>query len=70
MDTEAAYLIFTNPKVITSMLLIGIVLGIILSLLVQNLGGAWYMPTLFVAICLAVAIGYMYWLDRQDFGEA
>lgn len=69
MDIQQVYAIFTDPKVVTSMILIGIVLGIILSLLVQNLAGQWYMPTLFVGICLAVAIVYMYWLDRQDWRE-
>lgn len=69
MDTEQAYLVFTNPRVITSMLLIGILLGIVLALLAQNLAGQWYMPTLFVAICLIVAVGYMAWLDRQDWRE-
>ena len=69
MDTDQAYLIFTNPRVVTSMILIGMVLGIVLSLLVQNLAGEWYMPTLFVGICLAVALAYMYWLDRQDWRE-
>lgn len=66
MDTQQLYDTFTNPKVVTSMLLLGIVLGIVLSLLVQHFAGQWYMPTLFVAICLGVALLYMYWLDRQD----
>ena len=69
MDIQQVYLIFTNPRVVTSMILIGMVLGIVLSVLVQNLAGQWYMPTLFVAICLGVTIGYMYWLDRQDWRE-
>lgn len=69
MDIRQAYLVFTNPKVITSMLLIGILLGIVLALLAQNLAGQWYMPTLFVGICLIVALGYMAWLDRQDWRE-
>jgi uncharacterized membrane protein len=70
MDTGQLYLLFTNPKVITSMLLLGIGLGILLSLLVQHLAGQWYMPVSFVAVCLLSALAYMYWLDRQDWREA
>jgi uncharacterized membrane protein YfcA len=69
MDIQQIYVVFTNPKVVTSMILIGIVLGIVLSLLVQNLAGQWYMPTLFVGICVIVALAYMSWLDRQDWRD-
>ncbi|HVN73410.1 MAG TPA: hypothetical protein VMT44_02315 [Methanoregula sp.] len=69
MDTDALYNTFTNPKVITSMLVLGIVLGIVLSLLVRSWSGQWYMPVAFVAVCLATAFAYGYWLDRQDFRD-
>ena len=69
MNTQQLYNTFTNPKVVTSMLLVGIVLGLVLSALVKYFSGEWYMPTAFVAICLIVALAYMYWLDRQDWRE-
>jgi hypothetical protein len=69
MDTSQLYNTFTNPKVITSMLLLGIGLGIVLSALLRYWSGRWYMPTAFVAICTVSAIGYTYWLDRQDFQD-
>ncbi|MGB7788824.1 hypothetical protein [Methanoregula sp.] len=69
MDTAQLYNTFTNPKVVTSMLLIGIALGIVLSLLLRYLAGRWYMPAAFVAICTVTAVLYMYWLDRQDWRE-
>ncbi|MHB8163514.1 MAG: hypothetical protein ACYDDV_04085 [Methanoregula sp.] len=67
MDIQLLYNTFTNSKVVTSMLLLGMVLGIILSAMMRYLAGQWYMPTAFVGLCLVVALGYMYWLDRQDF---
>jgi uncharacterized membrane protein YfcA len=69
MDVQQLYTTFTNPRVVTSMLLLGIILGIVLSALVHYLAGQWYMPTAFVGICLVVAVGYMYWLDRQDWRD-
>jgi uncharacterized membrane protein AbrB (regulator of aidB expression) len=51
------------------MLLLGIVLGIVLSALMKYWSGRWYMPTAFVAICTGTAVAYMAWLDRQDFRE-
>jgi uncharacterized membrane protein YccC len=69
MDSQQLYNTFTNPKVVTSMLLLGIVLGCVLSALVQYAWGQWYMPTAFVGICLGVALVYMYWLDRQDWRD-
>ena len=66
MDVQLLYATFTNKKVVTSMILLGIVLGLVLSSLLRFLAGKWYMPTVFVGICLFVAIVYMYWLDGQD----
>ncbi|WP_321508140.1 hypothetical protein [uncultured Methanoregula sp.] len=69
MDTLQLYATFTNQKVVTSMLLLGLFLGIVLSSLLRYFAGQWYMPTLFVGICLLTAIVYMYWLDRQDWRD-
>jgi hypothetical protein len=69
MDTEQIYTTFTNPKVVTSMILLGVLLGLVLSAMIRYLAGQWYMPTLFVGVCLAVALLYMYWLDKQDWRE-
>ena len=69
MDVQQVYTTFTNPKVITSMLVVAIALGIVLSAMLKYLSGQWYMPTLFVGFCLAVAFAYMYWLDRQDWRD-
>jgi hypothetical protein len=69
MDVQQLYTTFTNPNVITSMLLVAIVLGIVLSAMMRYLAGQWYMPTLFVGICLLTAIVYMVWLDRQDWRD-
>jgi hypothetical protein len=69
MDVQQIYTTFTNPKVVTSMLLVAIGLGLVLSAMLKYLSGQWYMPTLFVALCLATALVYMYWLDRQDWRE-
>ena len=69
MDTRQLYDTFTNPKVITSMLLVAIGLGIVLSAMLKYLAGQWYMPAAFVGICLVTALVYMYWLDRQDWRE-
>ena len=69
MDVQLLYVTFTNKKVVTSMLLLGIVLGLVLSALTRYFAGKWYMPTAFVGICLVVAIMYMYWLDRQDWRD-
>ena len=44
MDLQLIYQTFTNPKVVTSMML--------------------------VALCLATALGYMVWLDRQDWRDS
>jgi uncharacterized membrane protein YccC len=69
MDIQQLYVTFTNPKVVTSMLILGIILGVVLSSLIRYFAGQWYMPTAFVGICLVTAIGYMYWLDRQDWRD-
>jgi hypothetical protein len=69
MDIQQLYVTFTNTKVVTSMLILGICLGLVLSSLMRYLAGQWYMPTAFVGICLVVAIVYMYWLDRQDWRD-
>ena len=69
MDIDALYDTFTNPKVVTSMLLLGIGLGILLSALVRYWADRWYMPAVFVAICTVTAVLYVYWLDRQDWRE-
>ncbi len=69
MDTAALYTTFTHPKVVTSMLLAGIALGLILSILLQALAGQWYMPLAFVTVCLGAAVAYLAWLDRQDFRD-
>ena len=69
MDIQQLYSTFTNPKVVTSMLILGIVLGIVLSSLIRYFAGQWYMPTVFVGVCLVTAIVYMYWLDRQDWRD-
>lgn len=66
MDVQQLYSTFTNPKVITSMFLVAIGLGLVLSAMIRYLADRWYMPTLFVAVCLVTALVYMYWLDRQD----
>jgi hypothetical protein len=69
MDIQQLYTTFTNTKVITSMLIIAITLGIVLSAMLKYLGTRWYMPVLFVGICLVTALVYMYWLDRLDWRE-
>ena len=69
MDVDALYNTFTNPTVVTSMLLLGIGLGIVLSALVRYWSGLWYMPAVFVAICAVTAMVYGYWLDRQGLRE-
>lgn len=69
MDTGALYNTFTNPKVVTSMLFLGIGLGIVLSLLLQTFRGHPYMPLAFVTVCLVSAVAYLVWLDRQDFRD-
>lgn len=70
MDIQQLYDTFTNPRVITSMMLVAICLGLVLSGMLKYLSREWYMPTLFVALCLGTALGYMYWLDRQDWRDA
>ncbi len=70
MDTQQLYATFTNQKVVTSMLLLGIGLGIVLSAMLRYLTGLWYMPVAFVALCLATALLYGWWLDRQDFRDS
>lgn len=69
MDIQQIYTTFTNPKVVTSMLLIAIGLGLVLSAMVQYLAGQWYMPLLFVFLCLFTALSYLYWLDRLDWRD-
>jgi hypothetical protein len=67
MDTDTLYATFTHPKVVTSMLLVGIGLGLALSVLMTLFSGQWYLPVMFAAIALLTAVLYMAWLDRQDF---
>ena len=69
MDTQQLYLTFTNKKVVTSMLIVAIGLGLVLSCMIKYLAGQWYMPTAFVGICLVTALVYMYWLDRLDWRD-
>ena len=69
MDTAALYTTFTHPKVVTSMLLIGIGLGLALSVLMSLLWGEWYLPVVLTAVCLGTVLLYMVWLDRQDFRD-
>jgi hydrogenase/urease accessory protein HupE len=69
MITQQLYDTFTNPRVVTSMMLVAIGLGLILSAMLKYLNQEWYMPTLFVALCLVTALGYMYWLDHQDWRD-
>ena len=69
MDTSQLYNTFTNPRIVTSMLLLGILLGIVLSALLHYLAGVWYMPVLFVGICLGTVIVYGWWLEKQDWQE-
>ena len=67
MDTDALYSTFTHPNVVTSMLLTGIGLGLLLSVLMQQFWGQWYFPSAAAGICLGTMLVYMIWLDRQDF---
>ncbi|OPX61933.1 MULTISPECIES: hypothetical protein [unclassified Methanoregula] len=67
MDTAALYDTFTHPKVVTSMLLAGIGLGLLLSGLLYFFQGTWFLPVGFAAVILGTVIGYMVWLDRQEF---
>jgi hypothetical protein len=69
MDTSQLYATFTNQKVVTSMLLLGIGLGIVLSALLRFLAGVWYLPVIFVGICAVTALTYGWWLDKQDFRD-
>ncbi|MDD5141848.1 hypothetical protein [Methanoregula sp.] len=69
MDIQQVYHTFTNPKVVTSMMLIAIGLGLVLSAMLKYLSGQWYMPTLFVSLCLLTALIYMYWLDHMDWRD-
>jgi hypothetical protein len=69
MDTEALYATFTHPRVVTSMLLLGIGLGLALSVLMRLFWGQWYLPVAFAALALGTVIVYMVWLDRQDFRD-
>jgi hypothetical protein len=66
MDTDALYDTFTHPKVVTSMLVIGIGLGLALSVMMRLLWGQWYLPVTFAALALLTVVLYMVWLDRQD----
>jgi hypothetical protein len=69
VETGPLYSTFTHPKAVTSMLLIGIGLGLALSFLISQFRGQWYMPVAFAAFALATVFLYMYWLERQDFGD-
>ena len=69
VETGPLYATFTHPKAITSMLLIGIGLGLALSLLISQFRGQWYMPVAFAVFALVIIFLYMYWLERQDFGD-
>jgi hypothetical protein len=69
MDTEALYSTFTHPKVVTSMLLIGIGLGLGLCVLMRFFWGTWYLPVAFIALAFGIVVLYMVWLDRQDFRD-
>jgi hypothetical protein len=69
MDTEALYATFTHPKVVTSMLLIGIGLGLALSVLMSLFRDEWYLPVVLASVCLGTVLLYMVWLDRQDFRD-
>jgi hypothetical protein len=69
MDTDALYTTFTHPKVVTSMLLLGIGLGLVLSALMRFFWGQWYLPVAFAALALFTVILYMAWLDRLDFRD-
>jgi hypothetical protein len=66
MDTDALYDTFTHPRVVTSMLVIGIGLGLALSVMMRLLWGQWYLPVAFAALALLTVVLYMVWLDRQD----
>ena len=69
MDTGSLYATFTHPKVVTSMLLVGIGLGLLLSVLMVLLAGQWYLPVAFVLLAFLTLGLYMAWLDRQDLGD-
>lgn len=69
MDTDAFYATFTHPKVVTSMLFMGIALGLVLCILMRMFWGAWFLPAALAAIILGTVIVYMAWLDRQEFRE-
>jgi hypothetical protein len=51
------------------MLLIGIGLGVALSVLISRFRGQWYMPVGFAALAMVTVFVYMAWLDRQDLRE-
>lgn len=65
MDTAALYDTFTHPKVVTSMLLAGVGLGLVLSALLYFFQDAWFLPFAFTAITLGTGIIYLVWLDGQ-----
>jgi len=67
MDTAVLYNTFTHPKVVTSMLLAGIGLGLLLSALLYFFQGTWFLPVGFAAVIFGTVIMYMVWLDRQEF---
>ncbi len=69
MDTDALYATFTHPKVVTSMLLAGIGLGLVLSALMRFFWGQWYLPVAFFILALLIVVLYMVWLDRQEFRD-
>jgi hypothetical protein len=69
VETGPLYATFTHPKAVTSMLLIGIGLGLALSFLISQFRDQWYMPVAFAVLALVTIFVYMYWLDRQDFSQ-
>lgn len=69
MDTAALYDTFTHPKVVTSMLLAGVGLGLVLSALLYFFHEAWFLPFAFTAITLGAGIIYLVWLDGQGIRE-
>jgi hypothetical protein len=67
VETAPLYTTFTHPRAVTSMLLIGIGLGLALSFLISQFQGQWFMPVAFAAFALVTIYLYMFWLEHQDF---